>query len=54
MQIINNPKPAVNQPEVQTNDSLKETFGPSPLFSEKINKATRIMTLVRKKQQSEK
>ena len=35
---------------ILTDDSLTERFGPSPLFPEKIEKATRIMSMVRKKQ----
>ncbi|CAN5488396.1 hypothetical protein BH09BAC4_BH09BAC4_24760 [soil metagenome] len=33
-----------------TDDTLKERFGQSPLFTEKIEKATQIMSLVRQKQ----
>lgn len=33
-----------------TDDTLKERFGRSPLFPEKIEKATQIMSLVRQKQ----
>ena len=50
MQTLKKTQNAVEQPGVQINDELKEQFGAVPLFPEKIEKATRIMTLVRKKQ----
>ena len=51
MQLLNNTKQMAEQPEVQLNDSLKEHFGPSPLFPEKLDKAKRVMKQVREKQQ---
>ena len=54
MQTLKNTQSTVEQPGVQINDALKDQFGSAPLFPEKIEKATRIMTLVRKKQQNKK
>lgn len=44
------PVKKAKQPLLLTDDTLKERFGPSPSFPEKNEKATRIMSLVRKKQ----
>ena len=50
MQTTSKPAKKAKQPQLLIDDTLKERFGPSPLFPDKIEKATRIMSLVRQKQ----
>ena len=54
MNALENNKKANNLLGVEVNDDLKALFGPSPLFSEKNEKAAKIMTLVREKQRKDK
>lgn len=50
MQTLKNIWKTVGNPDVRIDETLDERFGNEPLFPEKISEATRIMTLVRKKQ----
>lgn len=54
MPMVKNTHKITERPEIQINDELKEQFGQVPLFPEKIEKATRIMMLVREKQRAKK
>ncbi len=51
MQTLKNTRKTVGDLAISIDEKLDKRFGDSPLFPEKIAKATRIMTIVREKQQ---